>query len=100
MFAHHIITAVLMMFSYVLNWTRIGNTILCTMDLVDILLPVRPRPSSFLSPLFSTPSSSLFVASLTHVCVSCVRSSPSCSSTRGGTRRRTGRSRRSSCAGS
>ncbi|TNY19213.1 TLC domain-containing protein, partial [Rhodotorula diobovata] len=40
MFAHHIITAVLMMFSYVLNWTRIGNTILCTMDLVDILLPL------------------------------------------------------------
>ncbi|GAA6058164.1 hypothetical protein JCM3770_007036 [Rhodotorula araucariae] len=40
MFAHHIITSVLMMFSYVLNWTRIGNTILCTMDLVDILLPL------------------------------------------------------------
>lgn len=31
----------LMMSSYVLNWTRIGNTILCTMDLVDITLPVR-----------------------------------------------------------
>lgn len=42
MFTHHIITALLMMFSYVLNWTRIGNTILCTMDLVDIFLPVNP----------------------------------------------------------
>ncbi|BGP29876.1 Sphingosine N-acyltransferase lag1 [Rhodotorula toruloides] len=40
MFAHHIITSLLMMFSYVLNWTRIGNTILCTMDLVDIFLPL------------------------------------------------------------
>ncbi|KWU41730.1 longevity assurance proteins LAG1/LAC1, partial [Rhodotorula sp. JG-1b] len=40
MFAHHIITSMLMMSSYVLNWTRIGNTILCTMDLVDITLPL------------------------------------------------------------
>ncbi|BGP13686.1 hypothetical protein JCM10213_002254 [Rhodosporidiobolus nylandii] len=38
MFAHHIITVILMMFSYVLNWTRIGNTILCTMDLADVFL--------------------------------------------------------------
>lgn len=44
MFAHHIITSMLMMSSYVLNWTRIGNTILCTMDLVDITLPVRLSP--------------------------------------------------------
>ncbi|GAA5978743.1 hypothetical protein JCM10908_004465 [Rhodotorula pacifica] len=40
MFAHHIITSMLMMSSYVLNWTRIGNAILCTMDLVDITLPL------------------------------------------------------------
>ncbi|GAA6003147.1 hypothetical protein JCM10207_001771 [Rhodosporidiobolus poonsookiae] len=38
MFTHHIITFALMAFSYVLNWTRIGNTILCTMDLCDIFL--------------------------------------------------------------
>ncbi|GAA5822695.1 hypothetical protein JCM11251_004346 [Rhodosporidiobolus azoricus] len=36
MFTHHIITMLLMSFSYVLNWTRIGNTVLCTMDLSDI----------------------------------------------------------------
>lgn len=46
MFAHHIITTLLMMSSYVLNWTRIGVAILCTMDLVDITLPVRRTPSS------------------------------------------------------
>ncbi|GAA5967986.1 hypothetical protein JCM11641_003689 [Rhodosporidiobolus odoratus] len=40
MFAHHIITTLLMMSSYVLNWTRIGNSILCTMDLADIFLPL------------------------------------------------------------
>ncbi|POY74314.1 hypothetical protein BMF94_2508 [Rhodotorula taiwanensis] len=40
MFAHHIITSLLMMSSYVLNWTRIGSAILCTMDLVDITLPL------------------------------------------------------------
>jgi acyl-CoA-dependent ceramide synthase len=40
MFAHHIITVNLMMFSYVLNWTRVGNAILVLMDFVDILLPV------------------------------------------------------------
>lgn len=52
MFAHHIITSLLMMSSYVLNWTRIGSAILCTMDLVDITLPVRgdlkPRVKSAL----------------------------------------------------
>ncbi|GAA6064339.1 hypothetical protein JCM10212_002315 [Sporobolomyces blumeae] len=40
MFAHHIITVLLVSFSYVLNWTRIGNTILCIMDLSDIFLPL------------------------------------------------------------
>lgn len=42
MFAHHIITTTLMAFSYVLNWTRVGNAVLCLMDFVDILLPVSP----------------------------------------------------------
>lgn len=41
MFTHHIITTILMSLSYILNFTRIGNAILCTMDVVDILLPVR-----------------------------------------------------------
>ncbi|GAA5861753.1 hypothetical protein JCM8547_000724 [Rhodosporidiobolus lusitaniae] len=40
MFAHHVITVILMSFSYVLNWTRIGNTILCTMDFSDIFFPL------------------------------------------------------------
>ncbi|GAA5958078.1 hypothetical protein JCM3765_002801 [Sporobolomyces pararoseus] len=40
MFAHHIITTLLVSFSYVLNFTRVGNTILCTMDFTDILLPL------------------------------------------------------------
>lgn len=40
MFTHHIITTILMSLSYILNFTRIGSAILCTMDVVDILLPV------------------------------------------------------------
>ncbi|GAA5894518.1 hypothetical protein JCM5296_005118 [Sporobolomyces johnsonii] len=40
MFAHHIITTLLMSSSYVTNFTRIGNSILCTMDLSDIFLPL------------------------------------------------------------
>lgn len=46
MFAHHIITTLLMSFSYVFNYTRVGNAILCTMDLVDIILSVRPASSN------------------------------------------------------
>ncbi|SGY40242.1 BQ5605_C003g02340 [Microbotryum silenes-dioicae] len=41
MFTHHIITTLLMMLSYIQNWTRIGTAILCTMDVADILLSVR-----------------------------------------------------------
>ncbi|KAI5479282.1 longevity-assurance protein [Pseudohyphozyma bogoriensis] len=40
MLTHHVVTILLMMFSYVLNWTRVGNAILCTMDFIDILLPL------------------------------------------------------------
>ncbi|KAM0756321.1 longevity assurance proteins LAG1/LAC1 [Meredithblackwellia eburnea MCA 4105] len=40
MFAHHIITVLLMTSSYVLNYTRVGNAILVTMDVVDIFLPL------------------------------------------------------------
>lgn len=44
MFTHHVITVVLLSASYVLNWTRIGNAILVTMDVSDIFLFVRPLP--------------------------------------------------------
>ncbi|KAF8463832.1 TLC domain-containing protein [Kalaharituber pfeilii] len=39
MLAHHIITSLLIIASYLYHFLRVGNTILCTMDLVDILLP-------------------------------------------------------------
>ena len=45
MFTHHIITCCLIASSYVSDLTRVGNVILCLMDFVDILLPVR-RSSS------------------------------------------------------
>lgn len=41
MLAHHIITCSLMAASYAYHLTRVGNVILCMMDFVDILLPVR-----------------------------------------------------------
>ncbi|KAL7267566.1 Sphingosine N-acyltransferase lag1 [Rhizina undulata] len=40
MFAHHIITCTLMYTSYTIHLTRPGNSILCVMDIVDILLPL------------------------------------------------------------
>lgn len=40
MFAHHIITCTLMFTSYTYHMTRVGNVILCVMDVVDTLLPV------------------------------------------------------------
>lgn len=40
MFAHHIITFLLLTTSYSSNFTRIGNLILCQMDVVDMFLPV------------------------------------------------------------
>ncbi|KAF3919484.1 hypothetical protein ABW20_dc0100360 [Dactylellina cionopaga] len=39
MFAHHIITCILVYCSYVYHMTRIGHVILCIFDLGDILLP-------------------------------------------------------------
>ncbi|CAB4384562.1 longevity assurance proteins LAG1/LAC1 [Rhizophagus irregularis] len=39
MLAHHAITILLICSSYSMNWTRIGNAILCVMDFADILLP-------------------------------------------------------------
>lgn len=41
MFTHHIITFLLLSGSYATNFTRVGNLILCQMDVVDMILPVR-----------------------------------------------------------
>jgi acyl-CoA-dependent ceramide synthase len=40
MFAHHIVTALLITCSYVTHFPRIGNAVLCMMDFADIILPV------------------------------------------------------------
>ncbi|KAL9028853.1 MAG: hypothetical protein Q9196_002840 [Gyalolechia fulgens] len=49
MFTHHIITCTLMFTSYGYHQTKVGNTILCLMDVVDILLPVsRPHEQPLL----------------------------------------------------
>lgn len=45
MFSHHIITCILIISSYCVNFTRIGNAVLCCMDLADILLPVSMKLS-------------------------------------------------------
>lgn len=41
MFTHHIFTSALLLTSYGFYQTKAGNVILCIMDVVDILLPVR-----------------------------------------------------------
>ena len=41
MFTHHIVTCTLMFWSYGYHWTKVGNLILCLMDVVDWLLAVR-----------------------------------------------------------
>lgn len=40
MFTHHIVTCTLIFFSYGHYQTKVGNVILCIMDIVDIILPV------------------------------------------------------------
>lgn len=40
MFTHHIITCALIFTSYGYHETKVGNVILCTMDLADIILPL------------------------------------------------------------
>ncbi|KAI8053475.1 TLC domain-containing protein, partial [Syncephalis plumigaleata] len=40
MFAHHIVTALLITCSYVTHFPRIGNAVLCMMDFADIILPL------------------------------------------------------------
>ncbi|OJJ47808.1 hypothetical protein ASPZODRAFT_15257 [Penicilliopsis zonata CBS 506.65] len=39
MFTHHIITSALVIMSYAYYQTKVGNVILCIMDIIDILLP-------------------------------------------------------------
>lgn len=40
MLSHHVITFALLLSSYCVNFTRIGNAVLCCMDFADILLPL------------------------------------------------------------
>lgn len=46
MFAHHVVTTLLIFCSYCYHQTRVANLILCIMDVVDLFFPV---------PHFSTP---------------------------------------------
>lgn len=45
MFTHHVITCILMFTSYGYHQSKVGNTILCLMDAVDILFAVSCRPA-------------------------------------------------------
>ncbi|KAL1916351.1 uncharacterized protein VTP21DRAFT_5968 [Calcarisporiella thermophila] len=40
MLMHHLVTCTLIIGSYIINFTRIGNAVLCVMDFADILLPL------------------------------------------------------------
>jgi len=40
MFTHHIVTSALIFASYGYHQTKVANLILCTMDVVDLFLPV------------------------------------------------------------
>lgn len=40
MFTHHVITCCLMYICYAYRYTKMGNVILCIMDVVDFFLPV------------------------------------------------------------
>lgn len=53
MFTHHVITCALVFGSYGYHQTKVGNVILCLMDVVDIVLPVR-YCTPLTSILFST----------------------------------------------
>jgi hypothetical protein len=41
MFAHHIITSTLLTSAYIYGFYNVSNVVLCLMDIVDFLLPVR-----------------------------------------------------------
>lgn len=44
MFTHHIVTCTLLLGSYGAYQTKVGNAILCIMDIVDLTLPVSIPP--------------------------------------------------------
>ena len=41
MLVHHLITCILVTIAYIYRYTRAANVVLCLMDIVDLLLPVR-----------------------------------------------------------
>jgi acyl-CoA-dependent ceramide synthase len=50
MFAHHVITSTLLTSAYIYGFYNVSNVVLCLMDIVDFLLPVRFNPSPSTSP--------------------------------------------------
>ena len=42
MFTHHVVTCALLLTSYGYHQTKVGNLIMCLMDVVDLILPVSP----------------------------------------------------------
>lgn len=55
MFTHHVVTCVLMFASYGYHQTKVGNMVLCLMDVVDLFFAV------------SSPHLSMHTSCLTHV---------------------------------
>jgi len=47
MFIHHLFTSALLIASYSIYHTRVGNAILCVMDIIEIIFPVRFSLSLF-----------------------------------------------------
>ena len=41
MFTHHVVTCLLVSGSYGIYQTKVGNVVLCAMDIVDVVFPVR-----------------------------------------------------------
>lgn len=42
MLTHHFITSTLITVAYVYRYVNVANVVLCLMDLVDLIFPVRP----------------------------------------------------------
>lgn len=41
MLSHHVITSMLLVSAYIYGFHNVSNVVLCLMDIVDVLLPVR-----------------------------------------------------------